>query len=143
MTEHIYSKKVIEYFDNPQNSGKIEDADGIGIAGNPICGDVIKIYLKIEDNRIKDIKYKTFGCGAAIACSEAMVCLVKGRGIEDILPEGNTRDENIRKLKNEIIIHLGGLPLIKIHCSMLSTDGLYNALDDYYKKSGENDDTKH
>lgn len=111
---------------NPRNVGEIPDASGIGTVGNPICGDVMKMFLKIEKNIIVDVKFKTFGCGAAVATSSMVTEMVKGRSIDDAL-----------KITNHAVAEaLGGLPPIKIHCSVLAEEALRSALKDYYKKQG-------
>ena len=121
-----YSEKVMDHFANPRNVGEIEDADGIGSVGNPVCGDVMKMYIKVRDNVIVDAKFKTFGCGAAIATSSMATELIKGKPIEEAL-----------KLTNKTVVEaLDGLPKVKIHCSVLAEEALKNALDDYYKKTG-------
>ncbi|MEW5922960.1 MAG: Fe-S cluster assembly scaffold protein NifU [Candidatus Zixiibacteriota bacterium] len=117
----MYSQKVIEHFQNPQNVGEIEDADGVGTVGNPSCGDIMKMYIKVENNIITDIKFKTFGCGAAIATSSITTAIVKGKTIE----------EAEKLTRNEVADALGGLPPIKMHCSNLATDALRAAIDDY------------
>jgi len=119
-----YSEKVIEHFKNPRNVGEIPDADGIGNVGNPMCGDIMRLYIKVEDNRIVDAKFKTFGCGAAIATSSMVTELVKGKTIEEAL-----------KISNRAVAEaLGGLPKIKMHCSMLAEEALKSAIEDYLKK---------
>jgi len=119
-----YSEKVIEHFKNPRNVGEIPDADGIGNVGNPMCGDIMRLYIKVEDNRIEDAKFKTFGCGAAIATSSMVTELVKGKTIEEAL-----------KISNRAVAEaLGGLPKIKMHCSMLAEEALKSAIEDYLKK---------
>lgn len=123
----MYSEKVIEHYTNPRNVGKIEDANGIGEVGNPICGDIMKIYLKIENNIIKDVKFKTFGCGAAIATSSMATELIKGKTVDQAL-----------KLSNKAVVEaLDGLPPIKIHCSLLAEQAVKSAIIDYYKKNGK------
>lgn len=122
-----YSVKVIEHFQNPRNVGEIEDADGIGTVGNPTCGDVMKLTIKIKDNRIADAKFKTFGCGAAIATSSMVTELVKGKTIEEAL-----------KISNKTVAEaLDGLPKIKMHCSVLAEDALKAAIEDYRKKQAK------
>ncbi len=116
-----YSKKVIEHFKNPHNQGKIKNADAIGQVGNPACGDVMKIYLKIKDNAITNIKFETLGCAAAIAVSSALTDIVKGQTLEKAL----------KVEKDEIVKNLGGLPQIKIHCSMLGIEALRQAIKKY------------
>ena len=120
----LYTEKVMDHFRNPRNMGEIKDADGFGKVGNPKCGDVMAIYIKIKDERIIDIKFKTFGCTAAIATSSILTEIVKGKTIEEALKI--TRDD----VANE----LGGLPAIKLHCSNLAADALKEAIKDYKKK---------
>ncbi|MEI6154040.1 MAG: Fe-S cluster assembly scaffold protein NifU [Deltaproteobacteria bacterium] len=121
-----YSDKVMDHFMNPRNMGEIEDADGVGEVGNPACGDVMKLFLKIENDRIVDVKFKTFGCGAAIASSSMTTELIKGKTIDEAL-----------KLSNQAVAEaLGGLPPAKEHCSVLAEDALRAALEDYKKKKG-------
>lgn len=119
----MYSKKVIEHFTNPHNQGKIKNPDAVGEAGNMRCGDVMKIYLKIEDNKIKDIKFETLGCAAAIATSSAMTDLVKGK----------TLDEALSVTDKDIVGSLGDLPPVKYHCSVLATKALRDAVNKYKK----------
>jgi len=119
-----YSEKVMEHFKNPKNVGEIPNADGIGNVGNPICGDIMRLYIKVKDNVITDAKFKTFGCGAAIATSSMITELVKGKTIEEAL-----------KVSNSAVAEaLGGLPKIKMHCSVLAEEALKSAIDDYLKK---------
>jgi nitrogen fixation NifU-like protein len=121
----IYNEKVMEHFQNPRNVGEIKDADGIGEVGNPICGDIMKIYIKVKDNKIVDCKFKTFGCGAAIATSSMVTEMVKNKSIDEAL-----------KISNKAVAEaLGGLPAIKIHCSNLAADGLSKAIEDYKQKT--------
>ena len=120
----MYSQKVIEHFQNPQNVGEIDNADGIGTVGNPSCGDIMKMYIKVENDIITDIKFKTFGCGAAIATSSITTAIVKGKTIE----------EAEKLTRNEVADALGGLPPIKMHCSNLATDALRAAIEDYRAK---------
>lgn len=121
----IYSDKVMEHFRNPRNVGKIEDADGVGMVGNPVCGDIMKIYIKVKDGVIEDCKFETFGCGAAIATSSMVTEMVKGKTIEQAL-----------KVTNQTVAEaLGGLPPIKMHCSNLAADGLAKAIEDYKQRS--------
>jgi len=116
----MYSDKVMEHFKNPHNVGEIKDANGIGEVGNPVCGDIMKIYIKVKDNKII-----TFGCGAAIATSSMITEMVKGKDIDEAL-----------KISNKAVAEaLGGLPPIKMHCSNLAADGLSKAIEDYKKKS--------
>lgn len=122
----MYNDKVIEHYSNPKNVGEIEDASGVGEVGNPVCGDIMKIYLKIEDNIIVDVKFKTFGCGAAIATSSVSTELVKGKTVEEAL-----------KLTNKDVVNaLGELPPVKLHCSVLAEEAIKNAIADYYLKQG-------
>jgi nitrogen fixation NifU-like protein len=124
-----YSEKVLDHFRNPRNVGVIEDADGIGEVGNPICGDMMKITIKVENDRIKDIKFVTFGCGAAIAVSSMVTEMAKGKTLEEAL-----------KITNKDVAEaLGGLPKNKLHCSNLGADALKQAIMDYYarKRRGE------
>lgn len=123
----MYSEKVVEHFSNPKNVGEIENADGIGQVGNSVCGDIMKIYLKIENNRIQDVKFKTFGCGAAIATSSMATELIKGKSIEEAL-----------ELTNQAVVEaLEGLPPVKMHCSVLAEEAVKAAILDYYKKTGK------
>jgi len=116
-----YSQKVMEHFMDPHNMGDMPDANGVGTVGNPVCGDVMKIYLKIEDNRIVDARFKTFGCGAAIATSSMITDLVKGKTIEEALAVTN----------KAVAEALDGLPPIKMHCSVLAEEGVRAAIEDY------------
>ena len=120
----MYTEKVLDHFRNPRNMGKIKDANGIGKVGNPICGDVMVIYIKVKDNRIDNIKFQTFGCTAAIASSSIATELVKGK----------TLDEAMRLTRNDVAEELGGLPAIKMHCSNLASDALHEAIKDYKNK---------
>ena len=122
-----YNEKVIEHYSNPRNVGEIPDASGIGEVGNPVCGDIMKMYLKIENGIITDVKFKTFGCGAAIATSSVSTELIKGKTVEDAL-----------KLTNkEVVNELGGLPPVKLHCSVLAEEAIKSAIADYYRKEGK------
>lgn len=122
----LYSEKVMDHFQHPRNVGEIENADGIGEVGNPVCGDIMKIYLKIENGIIEDVKFKTFGCGSAIASSSMATELIKGKSVEDAL-----------ELTNKAVVEaLDGLPARKVHCSVLAEDAIKLALLDYYKKNG-------
>ena len=120
----MYSEKVMDHFKKPRNMGEISDADGIGLVGNPTCGDMMNIYIKVKDNILIDIKFKTFGCGAAIATSSMITELAKGKTIE----------EAIKISKTDVAESLDGLPKIKMHCSNLAADGLHAAIKDYLKK---------
>lgn len=122
----MYSDKVLDHFRNPRNMGEIPDADGVGTVGNPVCGDLMTIYIKVEDNRLADIKFKTFGCGAAIATSSMITELAKGK----------TLDEAMKITRGDVADNLGGLPPVKMHCSNLAADGLHAAIQDYLKKKG-------
>ena len=126
MAQGPYSDKVMDHFMHPRNMGEIEDASGVGEVGNPACGDVMRLYLKIEGGKIVDAKFKTFGCGAAIASSSMTTEMIKGKSIDEAL-----------KLSNEAVSEaLGGLPPAKQHCSVLAEDALRAALEDYKKKQG-------
>ncbi len=120
----MYSEKVMEHFSNPRNVGEIPDADGVGTVGNPVCGDVMKIFIKVENNHLKDIKFKTFGCGAAIATSSMVTEMAKGKSIEDALQITN----------KSVAEELQGLPPQKMHCSNLAADALHAAIEDYRQK---------
>lgn len=120
----MYSEKVMEHFMDPKNVGEIEDADGVGEAGSLQCGDTMKVFLKIEDNIIKDIKFKTFGCAAAIASSSMATEMIKGK----------TVDEALEITNKEVVEALGGLPPVKVHCSVLAEDGIQAAIKDYLEK---------
>ena len=121
-----YSEKVMDHFTHPRNVGEIEDASGIGQVGNAKCGDIMKMYLKIEDDVIVDVKFKTFGCGAAIATSSMATELIKGKTVAEAL-----------KLTNSAVVEaLEGLPPVKIHCSVLAEEAIKSALADYYTKIG-------
>jgi nitrogen fixation NifU-like protein len=122
----LYTEKVMDHFNNPRNVGVIDDADGVGEVGNPVCGDVMKITIKVDDDRIEDIKFQTLGCGAAIATSSIVTELARGMTIQ----------EAVGITKKQVADELGGLPPAKMHCSVLATDGLKVAVDDYLKKNG-------
>ncbi|MFZ5633054.1 MAG: Fe-S cluster assembly scaffold protein NifU [Bacillota bacterium] len=117
----MYSEKVMDHFENPRNVGEIPDADGVGQVGNPSCGDIMRIYLKIKDNVIEDVKFKTFGCGAAIATSSMVTEMVKGK----------TLDEALKISNKQVAEALDGLPPQKMHCSNLAADALHAAIEDY------------
>ena len=121
-----YSETVMEHFMNPRNVGEIENADGVGTVGNPACGDIMQMFIKVKNDVIIDAKFKTFGCGAAIASSSMATELIKGKSIKDAL----------RVTNSEVTKALGGLPKVKRHCSVLAEQALQSALDDYYKKKG-------
>ncbi len=114
----------MEHFRNPRNMGEMPDADGVGTVGNPVCGDLMTIYIKVKDDKIADIKFKTFGCGAAIATSSMITELAKGKTLEEAL----------KITRGDVAESLGGLPPIKMHCSNLAADGLHAAIEDYLKK---------
>ena len=120
----MYSERVMDHFTNPRNVGDMADADGIGTEGNPTCGDAMKIYIKVRDGRIVDAKFKTFGCGAAIAVSSIVTEMVKGK----------TLDEALAISKEAVAAELGGLPPQKMHCSNLGADALKKAIEDYRSK---------
>ena len=121
----MYSEKVMDHFTNPRNVGEIADASGVGTVGNAKCGDIMRIYLKIENGIIEDVKFKTFGCGAAIATSSMATEMVKGKSIEEAM-----------KLTNKAVAEaLDGLPPVKMHCSVLAEQALKEALEDYFKKN--------
>ncbi len=122
----MYSEKVMDHFKNPRNVGEIPDADGIGEVGNPVCGDTTKIYLKIEGNVINDIKFKTFGCGAAIASSSMLTEMAKGKTIEEAL---QITDQAVADM-------LDGLPPQKMHCSNMAADAMHKAIENYKQKKG-------
>lgn len=123
----LYSEKVMDHFTNPRNVGKIEDADGVGEVGNAKCGDIMKIYLKIDENHIiTDVKFNTFGCASAIASSSMATCLIKGKPVSEAV-----------ELSNKAVVEaLDGLPPIKIHCSVLAEEAIKAAVKDYYDKNG-------
>jgi len=120
----MYSEKVMDHFKNPRNMGEIPDADGVGTVGNPVCGDLMTIYIKVKDNRLEDIKFKTFGCGSAIATSSMITELAKGKTLE----------EGMKITRANVADSLGGLPPVKMHCSNLAADALHAAIEDYYRK---------
>lgn len=122
----LYSDKVMDHFHNPRNVGVIEDADGVGEVGNPVCGDIMRIYLKIADQIITDVKFETFGCGSAIASSSMATELIKGKPLSEALA-----------LTNRAVAQaLDGLPAHKMHCSVLAEEAIKKAIQDYYDKSG-------
>ena len=123
----LYSEKVMDHFRNPRNVGVIEDADGVGEVGNAKCGDIMKIYLKIENGIVEDVKFETFGCASAVASSSMATELIKGKPVSEAL-----------KLTNQAVAEaLDGLPAYKMHCSVLAEEAIRNALEDYYKKHPE------
>ena len=122
----LYSEKVMDHFRNPRNVGVIEDADGVGEVGNAVCGDIMKIYLKIEDGIVADVKFETFGCGSAIASSSMATELVKGKPLDQVL-----------QLTNKAVAEaLDGLPAHKLHCSVLAEEAIRAAVKDYYERQG-------
>ena len=122
----MYSEKVMDHFANPRNVGEMPDADGIGEVGNSKCGDIMKMYIKVKDDVITDVSFKTFGCGAAVATSSMATELIKGKSIEDAL-----------KLTNQAVVEaLDGLPAVKVHCSVLAEQAVRSALSDYYTRQG-------
>jgi nitrogen fixation protein NifU and related proteins len=120
----MYSEKVMQHFKKPQNMGEIPDADGVGSVGNPTCGDLMTMYIKVKDDRIEDVKFKTYGCGAAIATSSMTTELAKGKTI----------DEAMNISRASVAESLGGLPPVKMHCSNLAADALHAAIEDYKQK---------
>ncbi len=127
-----YSEKVMEHFVNPHNVGKLEDADGIGEVGNAKCGDIMKMYLKIENDIITDVKFNTYGCASAIATSSIATDMIKGQPLSEAL-----------KLTNKAVVEaLDGLPAVKIHCSVLAEQAIKAAVKDYYDKNGIEYDAK-
>ena len=123
----LYSEKVMDHFRNPRNVGVIEDADGVGEVGNAKCGDIMKMYLKIEDDVVRDVKFETFGCGSAIASSSMATELIKGRPLSEV-----------KQLTNRAVAEaLDGLPAYKMHCSVLAEEAIRSALADYYRKHPE------
>lgn len=122
-----YTDKVMDHFKNPRNVGNMENPSGMGKVGNPVCGDIMELYLKIEEGRIVDAKFKTFGCGAAIATSSMVTEMIKGKTTEEALKISN----------REVAEALGGLPPAKMHCSVLAEDALQSAIEDYRKKTSQ------
>lgn len=121
-----YSEKVLDHFSNPRNVGEIKDADGVGEVGNAKCGDIMKMYIKVKDGRIEDVKFKTFGCGSAIATSSIATEMIMGKTIEEAL-----------QLSNKAVVEaLDGLPAHKIHCSVLAEQSIKAAIADYYRRQG-------
>ena len=125
----LYSEKVMEHFKNPRNVGDMENPDGIGQVGNPTCGDIMELYIKVHDDTIVDAKFKTFGCGAAIATSSMVTEMVKGKSIEEALGISN----------RAVADALDGLPAVKMHCSVLAEEALKSAVDDYCSRKKEQD----
>ena len=123
----LYSEKVMDHFNHPRNVGELEDADGVGQVGNPVCGDIMKVYLKITDGVIEDVKFKTFGCGSAIATSSMATEMIKGKTIQEALALTNAA----------VAEALDGLPAHKMHCSVLAEEAVKATLADYYTRRGE------
>ena len=123
----MYSEKVMDHFRTPRNMGEIPDADGVGTVGNPVCGDMMNIYIKVKDDVITDVKFKTFGCGAAIATSSMITELAKGKTI----------NEALKITRQDVADSLDGLPPVKMHCSNLAADGLHEAIKNYQTKKEE------
>ncbi|MGB3480387.1 MAG: Fe-S cluster assembly scaffold protein NifU [bacterium] len=120
----MYSKKVMDHFMNPRNVGELKDADGVGEVGSPVCGDIMTFHIKVENGRIKDVKFKTFGCGAAIAVSSMVSEMAKGKTLKQAM-----------KITNKMVVgKLGGLPAVKMHCSNLGADALHKAIENYLAK---------
>jgi len=128
----MYSERVMEHFKNPRNVGEIPDADGVGTVGNPVCGDLMTVYIKVKDGIIVDVKFKTFGCAAAIATSSMVTEMAKGRKLEEAL----------KITRGDVAENLDGLPPIKMHCSNLSADALHAAIKDYLYKIDKKLDRK-
>ncbi|MCD7722831.1 MAG: Fe-S cluster assembly scaffold protein NifU [Clostridiales bacterium] len=123
----LYSEKVMDHFQNPRNVGKIDDADGVGEVGNAVCGDIMKVYIKVDCGIITDVKFNTFGCGSAIAASSMATEMIKGKKISEAL-----------ELTNKAVVEaLGGLPAHKVHCSVLAEEAVRAAVNDYYARRGE------
>lgn len=122
----MYSEKVMDHFTNPRNVGEIEDANAVGVVGNAKCGDIMKMYMKIENDVITDVKFKTFGCGAAVATSSMATELVKGKTIDEALGVTN----------KAVVEALEGLPAVKIHCSVLAEEAIRAAINNYYENTG-------
>jgi nitrogen fixation NifU-like protein len=121
-----YSEKVLEHFKNPRNVGELENPDGVGVEGNPVCGDLMEIHIQVQDGRIADIKFKTFGCGSAIATSSMVTEMAKGKTLE----------EAMAITRGDVANELDGLPPQKMHCSNLAADALHKAIKDYWEKHG-------
>lgn len=123
--QDLYSKKVMRHFSHPHNMGEMDDADGFGIAGNPVCGDVLQLQIRVKSNKISDIKFKTLGCAAAIATSSIITDIAKGKTLE----------EAMKITQDDVAKELGGLPPVKMHCSNLAAEALRKAIEDYQKKA--------
>ena len=128
----LYGEKVMEHFKNPRNVGELENPDGIGHVGNPVCGDIMELYIKVRDGIITDAKFRTFGCGAAIATSSMVTELVKGKSVDEALGISNAA----------VAEALGGLPPVKMHCSVLAEEALKSAIDDYQSKTKKDSTNK-
>jgi nitrogen fixation NifU-like protein len=129
----MYSEKVMDHFMNPRNVGEIKDPDGVGTVGNPVCGDMMTFYIKVRDDRLEDVRFKTFGCGAAIAVSSMMSEMAKGKSLEEAMKFTN----------KDIARELDGLPANKMHCSNLGADALHEAIKDYRKRqAGEGEEAE-
>ena len=125
--QSLYSDKVMDHFRNPRNTGDLKNPDGIGHVGNPVCGDIMELYIRVEDNIITDAKFKTFGCGAAIATSSMVTEMVKGKSIDEAL-----------EISNKAVVEaLDGLPPVKVHCSVLAEEALKSAIEDFLEKTGK------
>ena len=124
----LYTDKVMDHFMNPRNVGHIEEADGVGEVGNAVCGDIMKMYIKVDDDVITDVKFETFGCGSAIASTSMATEMIKGK----------TLDEALAVTNKEVVDALGGLPAHKLHCSVLAEESIHAAIDDYRKKQEAN-----
>jgi nitrogen fixation NifU-like protein len=120
-----YTEKVIDHYQNPRNLGEMDDPDGVGVVGNPTCGDMMQIQIKVQDDRIEDVRFKTFGCGAAIATTSVATELIKGKSVEEALQVTN----------QDVMEVLGGLPPVKVHCSLLAEQAIKAAVDDYRGKA--------
>ena len=128
----MYTDLVMDHFSNPRNVGEVDDPDGAGQIGNPVCGDVMRMTIKVEDDRIKDVKFKTFGCGAAVATSSMVTEMVMGKSLDEAA-----------EISNKTVAEaLGGLPAQKMHCSNLAADALHLAIEDYLTKAGRADDVQ-
>jgi nitrogen fixation NifU-like protein len=123
----FYSDKVMDHFQHPRNVGEIENPDGIGTVGNPVCGDMMTFYIRVRDNRLVDVKFKTFGCGAAIAVSSMVSEMAKGKTLDEVMEITN----------DKVAAELGGLPTNKMHCSNLGADALHRAIEDYRQKQNK------
>jgi nitrogen fixation NifU-like protein len=132
MAQIGYSKKVLEHFTNPRNVGVIENPDGYGKVGNPVCGDLMEMYIKVKDDIITDIKFRTFGCGSAIATSSMVTEMAKGMHV----------DEAMKLTRNDVATELEGLPPVKMHCSNLAADALHAAIKDYRAKKDQSEGAK-